>query len=275
MSPASRASLGSHRAGRGARGAGGGGSAPQDHQAPAGCLQGQPQVWVQHPECGGGGGSSLGFVNKNIYFAFYRCLYRTAQSLRRAGAGPTGSGGPSSGSGGIRRGGHTNTGEECIEAFRGGGAETFILHQLPQGLDPPVGGGRGLESGTEPLSGWGEVVAKGGPNPAPPPRQRGAGAQCAWCCRAGGAGATKGGGRAPCHGEEGAQGRRGPQGRPPTAGVGFSAESVPGPEASGGAASAALTPSLFTRICSPRAASAPQCSWIWGVPGGIPAPGSR
>lgn len=263
-----------------------------------------PRVRVLHP-AGRLAGSSWGFVNKNIYFAFFCCLYRTAQSLRWAGAGPArGGAGPSSGSGGIGCGdshkhwGGARAGEECIEAFPGrkGGAETFVLHQLPQGLEPHTGG-CGQESGLNPSRGGGarrggvKWLRWGSPTALqcqPPSSGEPGGSVCvalaqgrankgATAGRLGG-GSRPGGEGALCQGREGAQGGWDPRGClcHPAAGAGFSAESVLGPEASWGEQRAQpRSRPFFTQICSPRAASAPWCSWIWAAPGGSPEPGSR
>lgn len=192
---------------------------------------------------GGGGGSSLGFVNKNIYFAFYRCLYRTAQSLRWARAGPTrsGGGGAQLWLWGHQTWGFTQTrggaraGEECIEAFQGvcvggGGAETFILHQLPQGLDPP-GGGTDWSLGLNPSRGGGKWLQRETQisPPSPPPSSGEHWGSVCVVLPGRGLRSHEGGGRALCYREEGGTGQEGPPGLPPQSRNGVQCRVRPGP----------------------------------------------
>lgn len=253
----------------------GGGLHPKTTRLQLGAYRGSPRSGSSTQSVAGGAAAAWALLIKTFILHFIVVCTELPKACAGPGLGQRGAGGPALAPGASDVGVTQTLGRSVLRPFEVGGLKHSFFTSCPKGWTPPGGGGADWSLGPNPSQGGGKWLQREARIRPPPPRQRGAGAQCAWCCRAGGAGATKGGGRAPCHGEEGAQGRRGPQGRPPTAGVGFSAESVPGPEASGGAASAALTPSLFTRICSPRAASAPQCSWIWGVPGGIPAPGSR
>lgn len=214
-------------------------------------------------------------------------------------------GGPAPAPGASGAGIHTNTGggaragEECIEAFPGrkGGAETFVLHQLPRGLEPHTGG-CGQESGLNPSRGGGarrggvKWLRWGSPTALqcqPPSSGEPGGSVCvalaqgrankgATAGRLGG-GSRPGGGGGPC-----ARAGRGHRagGTPGAASAAPQPErgSVPSPsrglEASWGEQRARpRSRPFFTQICSPRAASAPWCSWTWAAPGGSPEPGSR
>lgn len=149
-------------------------------------------------------------------------------------------GGPALAPGASDMGIHTNTGggagwggvyrglSRCV--CGGGGAETFILHQLPQGLDPP-GGGTDWSLGLNPSRGGGKWLQRETQisPPSPPPSSGEHWGSVCVVLLGRGLRSHEGGGRALCYREEGGTGQEGPPGLPPQSRNGVQCRVRPGP----------------------------------------------
>lgn len=147
----------------------GGGLHPKTTRLQLGAYRGSPRSGSSTQSVAGGAAAAWALLIKTFILHFIVVCTELPKACAGPGLGQRGAGGPALAPGASDVGVTQTLGRSVLRPFEVGGLKHSFFTSCPKGWTPPGGGGRGLESGTEPLSGWGEVVAKGGPNPAPPP----------------------------------------------------------------------------------------------------------